>query len=142
MANYDDFKTKARNALDTLADASMEAYKLAEEKARILAKKAKLNAGIANERATIRRLNVEIGATYYKMYKDNPVEALTQQCEDVTAAYSRIAAKQAELEDLRAATNAQTECCDCDEEGCCTESKCEDPGCSDPNCAEHSDKSN
>jgi len=101
MANYDDFKKKAKDAFDTIADVSVEAYKLAEEKARVLAKKAKLNAGIANERATIRRLNVEIGATYYKLFKENPVEELKQQCEDVTAAYENIDAKKRELEELK-----------------------------------------
>ncbi|MCL2391281.1 MAG: hypothetical protein FWC66_01570 [Oscillospiraceae bacterium] len=119
MANYDDFRKKAKNAFDTLADVSVEAYKLAEEKAKILAKKAKLNAGIANERATIRRLNVEIGATYYKLHKDNPEEALQTQCEDVTAAYERIAAKQRELEDLKSATASNP--CECTGEECCTE---------------------
>jgi len=119
MANYDDLKKKAKEALDTIADVSAEAYVLAQEKAKILAKKAKLNAGIANERATVRRLNVEIGATYYNLHKDNPEEALKQQCEDVTAAYERIAAKQAELDALK--TSAEP-CCDdaCTDKDCTT----------------------
>jgi len=112
MANYDDFKKKVKEAFGTIADVSVEAYKVAEEKSRILAKKAKLNAGIANERATIRRLNVEIGATYYKLFKDNPDESLKTQCADITAAYDRIAAKQQELEDLKA-------CASCDEDENC-----------------------
>jgi len=112
MANYDDFKKKVKEAFGTIADASVEAYKVAEEKSRILAKKAKLNAGIANERATIRRLNVEIGAAYYKLYKDNPDESLKTQCADITAAYDRIAAKQQELEDLK-------NCTTCDEDEVC-----------------------
>jgi len=130
MANYDDFKKRARDAFDTIADVSVEAYKIAEEKARLLARKAKLNAGIANERATIRRLNVEIGATYYKLFKDNPDESLKTQCADVTDAYERIAAKQQELEDLK-------NCSTCDEEDNC---ECPEPddaptgGCKDGFC--------
>ena len=107
MSNYDDFKKKAKDALDTLADVSVEAYKLAEEKARIFAKKAKLTAGIANEKATIRRLKVEIGGIYYKLHKDAPEEALKQQCEEIAAAVDRIAAKRRELEELK-------NCCTCD----------------------------
>ena len=119
MANYDDFRKKAKEVVDTIADASVEAYKLAEEKARVLAKKAKLNAGIANDRALIRRLKVEIGGTYYKLFKDSPDEALKLHCDDITVALERIAARQRELEELRNVT-AFDECdlenCDCAEE--------------------------
>ena len=132
MANYDDFRKKAKDAFNTITDVSVEAYRLAEEKARIIAKKARLNAGIANERATIRRLNVEIGATYYKLNKDNPEDALKQQCEDVSAAYERIAARQAELEELKncsvcGETMQNCECSDKDTaaEDCCADEDCD-----------------
>jgi len=113
MSNYDDFRKKAKDALDTLADVSVEAYRLAEEKARVFAKRAKLTAGIANERAVIRRLKVEIGGTYYKLYKDTPDEALKQQCEEITASLDRIAAKQRELEELRNCNSCEDEFEDC-----------------------------
>jgi len=116
MSNYDDFKKKAKDAFDTLADVSVEAYKLAEEKAKVIARKAKLNAGIANERAIIRRLNVEIGSIYYKLHKDNPEESLKQQCDDITAAYERIDAKKAELEDLKNAASSYADVEDFEEE--------------------------
>jgi len=117
MPSNEDFKKKVRDAFSTIADVSVEAYKLAEEKSKVLAKKAKLNAGIANERATIRRLNVEIGATYYKMFKDSPDEALKPQCEEVTAAYERIEQKQRELDGLKNHGDT-TEHCDCDDPEC------------------------
>jgi len=101
MPNYDDLKKKAKDAFDTIADASVEAYKVAEEKAKVLARKTKLRAGIVNEKATIRRLSVEVGGVYYKLFKDNPGEEFKQLCEDITAAYERIEAKEAELEDLK-----------------------------------------
>ena len=101
MPNYDDFKKKAKDAIETLTDVSVEAYKLAEEKARVLAKRAKLNAGIANERGLIRRLKIELGGTYYKLHKDAPDESLRQLCEDITNALDRISAKQRELEELK-----------------------------------------
>ena len=66
MPNYDDFKKKAKSALDSFADASIDAYKAAEEKTRILARKTKLRAGIVNDKATIRRLSVELGTRYHK----------------------------------------------------------------------------
>jgi len=109
MTNYEDLKRKAKDALDTLADVSVEAFKLAEEKARVIAKKAKLKAGITNERATIRRLKVEIGGIYYRLHKDAPEESLKEQCEEVTAALDRIAAKQRELEELRNCSTCDAE---------------------------------
>jgi len=117
MANYDDLKKRAMDALETIADVSAEAYKLAEEKAKVLAKKAKLTAGIANERATIRRLKVEIGGLYYKLNKDAPGEEFKQFCDDISAAVERINAKKQELEDLKSHN------CTCEED-------CADPECS------------
>jgi len=114
MANIDDIKKMAKDAFDTLADVSVEAYKLAEEKARVFARKAKLNAGIANDRAIIRRIKTEIGGTYYKFYKDAPVEELKQLCDDITAALDRIADRQRELEELK-----NCEPCEDEEECCC-----------------------
>ena len=101
MANYDDFKKKAKDAIDTIADVSVEAFRIAEEKARVLAKRAKLSAGITHEKAVVRRLKMEIGHTYYKLFKDSPAEDFKQYCEDITSAFERIAAKQRELEELK-----------------------------------------
>jgi len=101
MANYDEFKKKAKETLDTIADVSVDAYKMAEEKARILAKKTKLRAGIVNDKATIRRLSVELGSTYYKMYKDNPAPEFEKICVEITGAYERITDKEKEIEELK-----------------------------------------
>jgi len=127
MANYDDIRKKAKDVVDTIADVSVEAYKLAEEKARLFAKKAKLNAGIANERALIRRLKVEIGGTYYKLYKDSPDEALKLHCDDITAALDRIAEKQRELEELKNVASFDDDEGECDcAQGDCAQEECED----------------
>jgi len=107
MPKYDEIKRKAKETLDTIADASVEAYRIAEEKAKVLARKTKLRAGIVNEKATIRRLSVEIGGLYYKLHKDSPGEEFKELCANVSGAYERIAAKEAELEDLRGVVNAE-----------------------------------
>ena len=72
MANYEDFKKKAKDALETIADVSAEAYKIAEEKARVLARRAKLNAEITREKALIRRVKLDIGNKYYELHRDDP----------------------------------------------------------------------
>ena len=101
MPNYDDLKKKAKDALDTLTDASVDAYKVAEEKTRILARKTKLRAGIVSDKATIRRLSVELGTSYYKKYKDDADSEFKQLCEEITSAYDKIAAKEEEIAELK-----------------------------------------
>jgi len=118
MANIEDLKKKAKDAFDTIADVSVEVYKFAEENAKIIAKRAKLNAEITREKALIRRLKGEIGGKYYELHKDAPEEALKQSCDGITDALVRIDAKKAELEELKTTAEA---CCDetADYESCC-----------------------
>ena len=101
MPNYDDFKKKAKDALDSFADASVDAYKVAEEKTRILARKTKLRAGIVNDKATVRRLSVELGTRYHKKYKDDENSEFRQICEEISCAHERIAAKEEEIAELK-----------------------------------------
>ena len=110
MPNYDDLKKKAKDAIDTIADISVEAYKIAEEKAKILARRTRLNTEIAREKAAIRRLKAEIGGIYYDLHKDAPEEALKQDCDEITAALDCIAAKKKEIEDLKNSAACDCEC--------------------------------
>ena len=106
MANYEDLKKKAKDALETIADVSSEAYKIAEEKARILAKRAKLNTEITREKALIRRLKTNIGEKYYELHKNAPEEELKKACEDITDSIARIGAHKRDIAELKkSATN-------------------------------------
>jgi len=118
MPNYDELKKKAKDALDSFTDASVDAYKVAEEKTKILAKKTKLRAGIVNDKATIRRLSVELGTKYHSKYKGDENAEFSQLCEEISGAHDRIAAKEAEIEDLKnnACTKPEDTCSDCDDE--------------------------
>jgi len=109
MANYDELKKKAKDAIGSFADASVDAYKVAEEKTKVLAKKTKLRAGIVNDKATIRRLSVELGTKYYKQYKDDENSEFRQLCEEITSAHERIAEKENEIAELKA--NASAKAC-------------------------------
>ena len=118
MPNYDDLKKKAKVALDSFADASLDAYKVAEEKTRILAKRTKLRAGIVNDKATVRRVSVELGNAYYKKYKDDDSAEFNELCEEIKCAYERIAEKEAEIAELKAnaanvanTTSNEASCC-------------------------------
>ena len=50
MSNYDEFKQKAKDTAETIADKSVEFYKFAEEKTRIIANLTKLSTEIALEK--------------------------------------------------------------------------------------------
>ena len=115
MPNYEDLKKKAKDAIDTIADISVEAYKIAEEKARVLARRTKLSADITREKATVRRLKVEIGGAYYDLHKDDPEETFKQSCEEITASLDSIAAKRREIEELKN-SGSEACCCDCGDE--------------------------
>ena len=137
MASFEELKKKARETAEVLADVSVELYKAAEEKAKVTAKKAKLNAEISAEKTAIKKLYLSIGANYYSIYKDSPMDTLAQACMEVTATIDRIEMKKAELEALK--NNAK---CDCTEEAapesdsscdvCCCEETDETSEASEP----------
>jgi len=112
MPNYEDLKKKAKDAIDTIADISVEAYKIAEEKARVLARRTKLNTEITRDKALVRRLKIEIGGIYYDLHKDCPEDALKQNCDEITAAFERIEARRKEIDELKNNAN----CCECDDD--------------------------
>ena len=119
MAKIDELKKIAKEALDTIADVSVETYRLAEEKAKVLAKKAKLNTEIARERALIRRAKQNIGGVYYELHRDAPQEEMKLFCDQIAASIELIAANQRELEELKKAgspyTDADVEACGCED---------------------------
>lgn len=101
MANFDEFKQKAKDTMETIADRSVELYKIAEEKTKIFAKITKLGAEIALEKGAVRKLYREIGKKYYELHKSAPEEALTQTCAEVTSSLDLIAAKEKEIDELK-----------------------------------------
>jgi len=127
MAIYDDFKKKAKDTFETIADISVETYKIAEERTRVLAKRARLNAEITREKALIRRLKGEIGGQYYDMHKDDPEEELKKACEDITASIARIGSHKKEIEELKksvASYDAETEPESSEDAECCKDAEC------------------
>ena len=108
MAKCEKLKKNAKGALETIAGISSEAYRVAEEKARTLARKAKLNMEITYEQAFIRRQKMHIGHKYYEMYKDIPEEAFKGNCENITDSIDRIHNKRKELAELKKSSSTRT----------------------------------
>lgn len=101
MSNFDEFKKVARDTAETIADKSVEFYKFAEEKTKIIAKITRLKTEIALEKNNIRKKYLEIGKKYYELYKDDPAEELKDFCVDITEATDRIELKKKQIEDIK-----------------------------------------
>lgn len=109
MNNFDDFKKAAKETMETIADKSVEFYKVAEEKTKLMAKKTKLSAEIAVEKGSVRNLYKEIGKMYYSINKNAPAPQLKQLCAEVDAAFARLEAKQTQLDALKNTCSANAE---------------------------------
>jgi len=133
MTNLDDLKQVAKDTFETISDFSSETLKLAEDKAKTLARRAKLTANITKHRTVIRRKHIDIGIAYYKLFKDAPDESLKESCEAITASLQQIAAMEKELEEIRnrAYAGSKAGCSDSSDEAdcCCEDEAQEDPGC-------------
>ena len=101
MSNLEDLKGKAKETIENIADFSQETYKTVEEKAKTLARRAKLTANITKERTIIRRKHIEIGTKYYEMNKHKPSKHLVDSCNAITESLERIAKMEEELKDLK-----------------------------------------
>ncbi|MDR0839176.1 MAG: hypothetical protein LBN99_05980 [Oscillospiraceae bacterium] len=109
MANFDDIKQKAREVAGVIADVSVDLYKKAEEKSKIFAKIAKLQAENASDRSSVRKLYLEIGKTYFETHKLFPEPELEQDCAEVAAALERIEERKAEIAAIKAAGDAEND---------------------------------
>ncbi len=101
MTNFEELKHFAKETLETLADKSIEIYKVAEEKTKAIARTTVLTTEIAVEKSNVRKLYREIGQLYCEKYGTQPEAPFAEKCAAVAAALERIAAKQQEIDELK-----------------------------------------
>lgn len=101
MANFDELKQKAKQAADIIADKSVEIYKIAEEKAKVLARITKLSTEIFKNKNEIQKLYTEIGKLYYETHKAEPEANVVQTCMEITTLLEKIDIAQREIEKLK-----------------------------------------
>ncbi|MDR3209549.1 MAG: hypothetical protein LBT36_02860 [Oscillospiraceae bacterium] len=116
MSNFEDFKQKAIKVAGDIADVSVELYKAAEEKAKIIAKTKKLQAENALDRSAVKKLYTEIGKTYYAQRKDAPEGEYEQLFAELAASFGRINERAAEIDALRTSVAADAADVDTDAE--------------------------
>lgn len=101
MADFNDIKEKVLNTLEMVADSTKELAGKAADKAKSTARIAKLSMEINSEKDTIKKAYLEIGKLYYEMNRDDPDGFFAQLCDEVTVANAEIAAKEAEIAELK-----------------------------------------
>ena len=145
---------QATDATRDVAGKATDATKGFAEKAADIAKAggriAKLTMDIAREKEDMKKTFLEIGKLYYDTHKDAPEGYFSQLCEEVALAEKSVAAKEAELAELKAAFNTPEQpdvevefeqvvgAAEAEAEGCCAaaEDKAEEACCCAKDAAE------
>lgn len=137
MADFTEIKEKVISTLEMAADSAKELAGKAADKAKSAARIAKLSMEINAEKDSIKKAYLEIGKLYYEMNRDNPDGFFAQLCDEITVANAEIAAKEAEIADLKenglgGADDADVEV-EFTEDCCCEPADGEDAcGCGEP----------
>lgn len=90
-------KTVATKAVEVGNDVATKAADKAKAGTRI----AKLSVEISTEKENMKKTYTEIGKLYYDTHKDAPEGFFIQLCEEITMAKEAIAAKEAEMAELK-----------------------------------------
>jgi len=98
--NLTELKEKAADTAGLILEKALVLKDTAEEKARILAKKAKLRAELARNGSEIKRLYTDLGSLYYCMNKDDPDDMMKQTCEEISLLLEKNDSCEAELRAL------------------------------------------
>ncbi len=99
--DFGELKKKATAAAEKLAEKSVELAKSTAEKTKQLSAIARLNAEIMSEKENIKKAQLQIGKTYYELFREQPAEELAEYCIKIDAANEAIAAKQEQIKRLK-----------------------------------------
>lgn len=116
MKDFNELKQKMLAKLGEAADATKDfAGKAADvtkdfankaaDKAKAGGRIAKLSMEVATEKENMKKTYIEIGKLYYDTHKDDPDGFFIQLCEEIALAEKNIAAKEAEIAELRSTEN-------------------------------------
>lgn len=125
MADFNELKGKFLNTLGTVAGKTRDYAEKAADKAKDVARIAKLNMELSAEKDTIEKAYLEIGKLYYETRKNAPDGFFVQLCDEITLANENITKILSELDDLKSSLGAKGEdieveftevACECAEE--------------------------
>lgn len=110
MTDMNELKGKFLNTLGTVAGKTRGYAEKAADKARDVARIAKLNMELGAEKDTIEKAYLEIGKLYYETRKNAPDGFFVQLCDEITLANGNISKILSELDELKAGLSSK----DCD----------------------------
>lgn len=102
MADINEIKDAVLSTLGTVADKTRNIADKAVDKAKDVARMAKLNMELNAEKANIEKAYAEIGKLYYETRKEEPDGFFVQLCDEITLAKANIEKLLCELEELKA----------------------------------------
>ena len=109
MANFNELKEKVMSTIGTVADMTKDFATQTGDKAKGVARIAKLSIEINNEKETVKKAYYEIGKLYYEAHHESPEGFFTQLCEEVSLANGAIADKEAEIAAIKSEMNERPE---------------------------------
>lgn len=102
MAKFDDIKGAVIDTIGQVAEKTRDLAGTVADKAKDVSRIAKLNIEIGSEKDTIKKAYTEIGKLYYETHKDDPDDFFIQLCDEITVSLGNIAAKEAEIAEIKA----------------------------------------
>lgn len=105
MAKFNDIKGAVIDTIGQVAEKTRDFAGTVADKAKDVSRIAKLNLEIGSEKETIKKAYTEIGKIYYEAHKDDPDGFFVQLCEEITVSFGNIAAKEAEISEIKARGN-------------------------------------
>jgi len=101
MADIQELKGLFASKLGSLAGKTKNIANAAADKTKAMSRIAKLTVEINGEKDAMKKAYIEIGKLYYETHKDEPDGFFVQLCDEVTMATESIAAKEAEIAELK-----------------------------------------
>jgi len=102
--NFNDIKEKVKETIDVVADTTRDVAVKTADKAKNVSRIAKLSLEISGEKDTIKKAYAEIGKLYYETHKDDPDGFFAQLCDEINLANKSIQEKEAEIIELKTAS--------------------------------------
>ena len=107
MADINELKDVFFNTLGTVAGKTRGFAEKAADKAKDVARIAKLNMELTAEKDTIEKAYLEIGKLYYETHKNSPDGFFVQLCDEIALANDNITKILSELDDLKTNVTAK-----------------------------------
>ena len=101
MADINEIRDKVFSKIGAMADVTKDAAAKTADRAKNMARIAKLSVDITGEKDTIKKAYAEIGKLYYESHRNDPEGIFAQLCEEVTLSVDSISMKEAQIAEIK-----------------------------------------